>query len=186
MKKAALFLAEGFEETEAIVTADVLRRADVDTALVSIGGRLEVKSAHGVVLKADLLLSELKGDYDVLVLPGGMPGAAHLDACAPLKDLLAAQASAGRWVAAICAAPLVLGGMGLLKGRKATCYPGFEERLLGAKLRAEPAVVDGNFVTGRGPGAAFDFALCLVACLSGEEKAREVADGLLYTGYKQA
>jgi 4-methyl-5(b-hydroxyethyl)-thiazole monophosphate biosynthesis len=180
MKKAFVFLATGFEEIEATGTIDVLRRGEVDTIVVSITGDYVVTGAHGIALLADELFEETDfSGADALILPGGMPGSSNLDAFEPLKELLVEQYESGRIVAAICAAPLVLGGLGILNRRKATCYPGYEAYLTGAILTDEPAVTDGNVITGKGPGLVFDFGLTLVNELKGQSKAEEVADGLL-------
>jgi 4-methyl-5(b-hydroxyethyl)-thiazole monophosphate biosynthesis len=180
MKKAFVFLATGFEETEAAGTIDVLRRGEVNTTVVSVTGELNVTGAHGLALAADKLFEETDfSGADALILPGGMPGSSNLDACEPLKKLLVGQYESGRIVAAICAAPLVFGGAGILKGRKATCYPGFEPCLTGAILTDAPAVTDGNVITGKGPGLVFPFGLALVSALNGPSKAEEVAGGLL-------
>lgn len=180
MKKAIVFLATGFEETEAIGTADVLRRGGVDAKLISITGERKVEGAHHIELMADGILAETDcSDVDALILPGGMPGSTNLDACEPLKELLVEQHKEGKIVAAICAAPLVLGGLGLLKGRRATCYPGFEERMIGATPTGEAAVTDGNVITGKGPSLVFRFGLALLAALKSEAVAEEVAAGML-------
>jgi len=181
MKKAYLFLATGFEETEAIGTVDILRRAGIDAKIVSIMNDKKVCGAHGIPVTADALIGELDySDADALILPGGMPGASNLNNCAPLKKLLTEQYEQKRLVAAICAAPMVLGGLSFLKGRKATCYPGFEEYLTGAKVTGKEVEKDGNVITGKGPGLLFDFGLALVTAIRGESVAEEVADGLLY------
>lgn len=180
MKKAFVFLATGFEEVEATGTIDVLRRGEIDTTVVSITGNLKVAGAHGLALVADTLFEETDfSEADALILPGGMPGSNNLNAFEPLKELLVKHYNQGKVVAAICAAPLVLGGLGLLKGRRATCYPSFEPQLIGATITGEPAVIDGNVVTGKGPGLVFDFALALVKVLNGKPMAEEVANGLL-------
>lgn len=180
MKKAFLFLATGFEETEATGTVDLLRRGGIDAQLVSITGNHVVTGAHGMQLKADTLLAETYfDDAEALILPGGMPGSNNLNDCEPLKELLVEQYKAGRIVAAICAAPLVLGGLGLLKGRRVTCYPGFEPTLIGATVTGEAVEVDGQVITGRGPGLVFNFGLALVAAIKNEAVAEEVAAGLL-------
>jgi 4-methyl-5(b-hydroxyethyl)-thiazole monophosphate biosynthesis len=180
MKKAVLFLATGFEEVEAVGTVDVLRRGGVETATVSITGDRKVTGAHGMALMADALLAEMDfSGVDALVLPGGMPGSKHLNACEPLKRLLAGHYEEGKLVAAVCAAPLVLGGLGLLAGRRATCYPGYESCLTGATIVEGAAVTDGNVITGKGPGLVFNFALAIVAYLQGARAAGEVAGGLL-------
>lgn len=180
MKKAFLFLATGFEEMEAIGTVDILRRGGIDTKIVSVTGDKKVTGAHGMELTADVLLSETDfSEADALILPGGMPGSNNLNACEPLKELLLNQYRAGKYVAAICAAPLVLGGLGLLKGRKATCYPGFEPALIGATVTGEAVETDGNVITGKGPGLVYNFGLALVTGLKGEATAEEVSAGLL-------
>ena len=180
MKKAFVFLATGFEEVEATGTIDVLRRGGIETTVVSITGDCEVDGAHGLALVADKLFAETDfADADALILPGGMPGSNNLNACEPLKDLLVKHYNEGKIVAAICAAPLVLGGLGLLKGREATCYPSFEPKLTGATITGEPVVADGNIITGKGPGLVFDFGLALVEALQGQAVAEEVAAGLL-------
>lgn len=180
MKKAFVFLATGFEETEAIGTVDVLRRGGIEALTVSITGGKQVSGAHGIDVIADLLLEEADfSEADALVLPGGMPGSRNLNACEPLKELLLEQYRKEKTVAAICAAPLVLGGLGLLKNRKATCYPSFEPKLIGATVVDEAIVIDGHVITGKGPGLVFDFALAVVTALKGDAVAEEVAAGLL-------
>ncbi len=180
MKKAFVFLATGFEETEAIGTIDLLRRGDIDATLVSITGEYIVEGAHGIGVLADALLEETDlTDADALVLPGGMPGANNLNACEPLLQQLLAHHKQGKVVAAICAAPLVLGGLGILDGRKATCYPGFEQTLKGAVHTGEAVVTDGAVITGKGPGLVFHFGLAIIEALQGKAVAKGVADGLL-------
>lgn len=174
-------LAEGFEEIEAITPVDVLRRGGVDVKTVSIMKDKLVTGAHGIAVEADLLFSE--ADYaacGMIVLPGGMPGAANLQAHPGLEKQILAFAEAGKWLAAICAAPMVYGELGLLKGRNATCYPGMEGHLKGAKLYGGPVAVDGKFITSKGPGTAAEFALALLRALRGEEAEVQVrADMLL-------
>ncbi|RHJ95132.1 DJ-1 family glyoxalase III [Parabacteroides bouchesdurhonensis] len=180
MKKAYVFLATGFEEMEAIGTADVLRRGGIDAKTVSITGEKNVTGSHGMVFVADLLFAETSfSDADALILPGGMPGSTNLNAFEPLKELLLDQYRNHKIIAAICAAPLVLGGLGLLKGRNATCYPGFEPKLIGANVTGGAVEVDGNVITGKGPGLVYNFALTLVAALKGEAVEEEVSAGLL-------
>lgn len=180
MKQAFLFLAPGFEETEAIGTVDVLRRGGVDVTLVSLTGEGMVRGAHGIGVAADALFEE--ADFtsaDALILPGGMPGTNNLNAHEGLKDLLKRQYGSGKYVAAICAAPIVLGGLGMLKGRKATVYPGFEPALTGAEVSCEAAVTDGNVITGHGPGLVYPFGLAILEALQGKDVAEETAAGLL-------
>jgi len=180
MKKAFVFLATGFEETEAIGTVDVLRRGGIETRIVSITGAKQVSGAHGIDVVADLLFSEADfSDADALVLPGGMPGSSNLNAFEPLKELILEQYRKEKTVAAICAAPLVLGGLGLLKNRKATCNPSFEPKLIGATVTGEATVADGQVISGKGPWVVFNFALAIVTALRGDAVAEEVAAGLL-------
>lgn len=177
-------LADGFEEMEAVVVADVLRRAGVELLLVSVTGREEVTGAHGIGVMADLLFEKADfSEVEMVVLPGGMPGAAHLQAHEGVRNLVAGVHSRGRMVAAICAAPMVLGSLGLLEKKQATCYPGFEKYLQGALLSKEAVVADGLLVTGNGPGSALFFALRLAEKLQGKEVARGVADKMMVTGW---
>lgn len=182
MKESFLFLAQGFEEIEALTAVDVLRRAGISVKTVSITSALQVEGAHGVTVNADLLFDNtLFPSPEWLILPGGMPGATNLYEFAPLRGLLERQAGAanGR-IAAICAAPaVVLGQLGLLKGKKATCYPGFEEMLKGARVSEAPVVVDGKFVTANGPSSALHWALTIVKETKGTDAAVQVANGML-------
>lgn len=180
MKKAIVFLANGFEEMEATGTVDILRRGGIDTKTVSITDERKVIGAHNMEYTADSVFTETDfSDADALILPGGMPGSSNLNDCEPLKELLIEHYKKEKIVAAICAAPLVLGGLGLLKGRRATCYPGFEPKLIGATVTGEAVEIDGNVITGRGPGLVFNFGLALVSVLKSEAMAEEVAAGLL-------
>jgi 4-methyl-5(b-hydroxyethyl)-thiazole monophosphate biosynthesis len=180
MKKAYLFLATGFEEAEAVGTTDVLRRGEVELTTVSITGERAVTGAHGIPVVADQLFEDSDfSDADALILPGGGPGSQMLNGHAALKKQLVRQYEQNKIVAAICAAPLVLGGLGLLKGKNATCYPGIEPQLTGAILTGKPAVTDGNIITGKGPGLVFDFGLALLTALQGAETANSVAADLL-------
>lgn len=177
-----VFLAEGFEEIEALTAVDVMRRAGMDVKTVSITSALQVKGAHGVTVNADVLYDNtLFTHAEWLVLPGGMPGASNLYDFAPLQGLLRKQAEDGNgYIAAICAAPaVVLGQLGLLKGVKATCYPGFEELLEGAEIMDAPVVSDGKFVLGNGPANALPWALEIVKTACGEARASEIASGML-------
>ena len=181
MKKVYEFLATGFEEVEALAPIDIFRRGGIDAKTVSITGNKQVTGAHGVTVTADLTLEEADcSDADLLMLPGGMPGSTNLNDCEPLKALLASQAAAGKRVAAICAAPLVLGGMGLLKGKRATCYPGCEQYMTGADYTRELFTTDGNITTGEGPAATFAYAYELLALLTDQATADQVAEGMMY------
>ena len=181
MKNVLLFLADGFEEIEALATVDVLRRAGVQVTTVSINPTELVTGAHGIPVMADVVyeLAEF-AEADMLVLPGGMPGAANLDAHEGLRAALSAHAEAGKWLAAICAAPMVYGHMGLLNGKNATCYPGFEGELAGATYTAAPVEKDGNIITGKGPAVVLPFAYALAETLVGEEVVAQVKAGMLY------
>ncbi|MBD5264296.1 MAG: DJ-1 family protein [Bacteroides sp.] len=183
MNESFIFLAEGFEEIEALTAIDVMRRAGMNVKTVSITRALQVKGAHGVTVNADVLYDNtLFANAKWLVLPGGMPGATNLYEFSPLQGLLRRQAeSADGRIAAICAAPaVVLGQLGLLKGLKATCYPGFEGMLEGAEVKDAPVVVDGKFVLGNGPANALIWALNIVKEDKGLAKAEEVASGMLF------
>lgn len=180
MKQAFVFLATGFEETEAVGTIDVLRRGGIQAINVSITGEKSVTGAHGIPVTADLLFEEADfSKADALILPGGMPGSNNLNAYEPLKERLLDQFRNSKIVAAICAAPIVLGGLGLLKEKKATCYPSFEPKLIGATVTGNATETDGNVITGKGPGFVYNFGLALVEALKGKAVAEEVAAGLL-------
>ncbi|KGL47004.1 thiamine biosynthesis protein ThiJ [Porphyromonas gulae] len=180
MKKTALvFLAPGFEETEAVGTLDILRRGGVAAEFVSITDSLYVEGANGITVKADRLMTDLPA-VDALVLPGGLPGADNLNSCEPLRRLLSEHYAAQKLVAAICAAPLVFGGLGFVRGRKATCYPGFESKLEGADYTGEAATRDGHVITGKGPACVFAFAIEVVRYLCGDQVADEIAAGTLF------
>lgn len=177
MKKTYLFLTDGFEEIEALGTIDVLRRGGVEVVSVSLESEKRVVGAHQIPVEADALFVDTEFDNaEMLVIPGGTT---KFNEHEGLKKLIDKFAKAGKPVAAICAAPMVLGGLGLLEGKKATAYPGFTEYLKGAKVVEKPVVVADNITTGRGPGLMFDFALELVEQLKGKEKRKEVAQGLL-------
>ncbi len=182
MKKVYVFLAEGFEEMEAVTPVDLLRRVGVDAKFVSVTGNKAVTGAHGVTYQADLLFDEIEpnADADALVLPGGMPGTLNLQAHAGLAELLTAQYESHRWVCAICAAPMVLGGLGITMGRKATIYPGMEEHLIGAFPSTDEVCVDGNVVTSRAPGTAIPFALKLAELLTDADTAEKLTADIVY------
>lgn len=180
--KNFLFLADGFEEIEALATVDVLRRGGMDVMTVSIKHEPFVTGAHGVTVQADMTFKEADfSGTDWLILPGGMPGAKNLHEFGALNDLLRVHAGKGR-IAAICASPaVVLAATGLLEGRKATCYPGFETELIAAQsiYEKQRVVVDGNIVTANGPSSAVPFALKIVELTKGETTSKEVAEGML-------
>lgn len=183
MKNVYVFLANGFEEIEALAPVDILRRAEVEVTTVSIYEDMTVVGAHDITVMADTIFSLCDYDNaDVLFLPGGMPGAAHLLRSEELCSLLEKKAREEVTLAAICAAPSILGELGLLSGRKATCYPGFEEHLHGANVDQEALIVkDGETLfTACGPAAACELGFALVEHLCGKEKADEVRQGMMF------
>ena len=177
-------LAEGFEELEAVTIIDLLVRAGVEVTSAGLQAG-PIRASRGVVIVPDTSLDEaLKHEYDMLVLPGGMPGAQHLDEDPRIAALLRRMADAGRYTAAICAAPKVLANAGLLKGREVTSYPGFVDKmeLPDTRYSQEPVVQDGKIITSRGPGTAMDFTLTLIECLCGKDKRDMVEAGLQRPG----
>ncbi|MBQ7486296.1 MAG: DJ-1/PfpI family protein [Clostridia bacterium] len=179
MSKVCAFVAEGFEEVECLSVVDILRRAKVNVKLVSITDSTEVTGSHQIKILADACFSEVDfSDCDLLFLPGGVPGTPNLAACKPLTDLLCRFAKEGRRISAICAAPSVLGDLGLLSGVTATCYPGWEDHLKGANLSPLGVVTDGNFTTGRGMGYAVDLGLELVSILCSPDLALQIKKGI--------
>jgi protein deglycase len=181
MTRACVILAPGFEEIEAVTVVDVLRRAGVETQMASLGDRT-VTGSHGIHLTADCTLGEAAAQsWDLVVLPGGMPGSARLRDSAEVRELLQQQDARGGRIAAICAAPIALGAAGLLATREATSYPAFATQLGCKSYREEPVVVDGTVTTSRGPATALAFALVLVRELCGAERAAELARAMLTT-----
>ena len=176
-----IHLAEGFEEVEALTVVDLLRRAGREALLVSVTGGKLVAGAHGIKVEADLLFEA--ADYsqcEMIVLPGGMPGTENLAAHGGLCDKIKEFNEKGRLIAAICAAPMVLGGLGLLEGRKATIYPGMEKFLKSASHGEGRVVTDGNIITSMAPGTAMEFGLALVERLCGVEAAEELREDLVF------
>jgi len=175
-----IHLATGFEEVEAITIIDVLRRANLNVVTVSVTGNRKVTGAHQIPVEADILFDE--ADYTnagMLILPGGMPGTSNLMNHQGLKDQLKNFNDNKKPIGAICAAPMVLGSLGILKGKNAVCYPGFESKLTGASVLKVPYVTDGNIITGKGVGAALDFSLEIVRILKGEVMASELRTALV-------
>lgn len=180
-KRAYVFLAEGFEEIEALTAIDLVRRAGVEVITVSVMGDRTVCGSHQIPVVADLVFEDMNYEgADMLVLPGGIPGTPNLRAHDGLVSLLKEQYEAGKYVAAICAAPMIFGSLGFLEGRKATIYPGMEDELTGAKPCTEPVVADDHVVTSRGVGTAIPFALKLIELLCGKEKADQIGKGIVY------
>ena len=177
-----VFLATGFEDIEAIAPVDIMRRAGLQVQTVSITGEKIVRSAHGIGIEADLLFSDV--DFhkaEMLVLPGGLPGSTNLDACQPLTKAIKHHFEEGGAIAAICAAPLVFGHLGLLEGLRATCYPGVERELKGADYTAAIVERDGNIITGKGPAAAFEFGYAIVDYFLGEDASMPLRQGMIYS-----
>ncbi|MBR7098474.1 MAG: DJ-1/PfpI family protein [Clostridia bacterium] len=170
-----LFLANGFGENEALCPLDLLRRAGVEVTTVGINGAETVMGAHGICVHADLPDTMYRDSKpEMIILPGGMPGAKNLDESRVVDTALRAAASSGAYLAAICAAPMILGHRGYLEGKKAICFPGFESELAGASLSDERVVRDGNIITAAGMGVALEFGLALVAALKGDEIADQL------------
>ncbi len=175
------FLATGFEEIEAITTVDMLRRAGIDmkTVAVTSDNSLVVSGAHNIPVVADMHISDAdSADLQGVFLPGGMPGTTNLDENEQVRNLIAFCAENDKYIFAICAAPSVLGHMGLLKGKKATCYPGFEGELTGAEYTSEPAVQEGRIITGKGPGATITFASLIITELCGEKVSSDLKSAM--------
>ncbi len=176
-----LFLAEGFEEIEAIATADILRRANLDVKTVSVTDKKEVTGAHDITVTADLTKEEITlSDVETVILPGGMPGTLNLNDSETVQNTIKFAFENNKLMCAICAAPLVFGRAGYLKAKKATCYPGFENELVGAEVVADPVVKDGNVITSRGAGTAHLFAFEILKALGREEEAKTLCKGMIY------
>ena len=181
MTSVYAFLATGFEEVECLAVVDVLRRAGIETALVSTTGSLQVTGSHNITVQADILLEDADWDgTQVFFLPGGMPGAANLAGCKELTEHLVKAFEEGKRLAAICAGPSVLGGLGLLAGKRATCYPGFEDQLKEAQYQKNGVVTDGTVTTARGLGYALDLGLEIVRLLIDEETAGRIKASIQY------
>lgn len=178
-----LLLADGFEETEAFAPLDILRRAGVDVRTVGITGT-PVTSSHGLPVLTDMIPEQVDlAQADMVILPGGMPGTKNLYACDFVRNAISYCIKQSRYVAAICAAPsIILGGMRLLDGKNATCYPGMESGMTGANALDRPVCVDGKIITARAAGAAFDFGLALCAALCGQDTADNVRHEIHYVG----
>ena len=180
MKNLLIFLATGFEEIEVVSTMDVIRRAGLNIQSVALTEELLVIGAHGIGIQADVLFDSADfSTADMLILPGGMPGTKNLNAHGRLKEALINHAKSGKQLAAICAAPMVLGQLGLLAGKEATCYPGNEMHLKDAKISEYMVVDDAGFITASGPGVAIEFGLQIVEHYMGDEKVEEVSKALL-------
>lgn len=182
MKNVYLFLADGTEECEALVTLDLLRRAGIDVTTISVMDSRTIKSSSGVSIETDVMIEGVNlNEADMLILPGGMPGTLHLGECQELCDAILVFNQSDKKIAAICAAPSVLGKLGVLEGKSAICYPGFEDELTGATIAKTDPVTDGNITTASGLGHVIPFALEIIKVLESAEKANEVAAQI---GYK--
>ena len=181
MSRLAVFFAQGFEEIEALTVVDICRRGGLDVDMVSVNGEEEVTGSHGVSVKTDKLFENIDfGEYDMLVLPGGMPGTKNLEAHRGLMAQIDEFYKKGKYIAAICAAPSIFGHKGILKGKRACSYPSFESHLEGAQVTAGPVEVSGNVITSRGMGTAIDFGLAILGIFCGAEKAEELAKEIVY------
>ena len=175
MKKVAVLLADGFEEIEALTVVDILRRASVYVDTVSITDEYKVRGSHGINVQTEDLFDEVNFvEFDMIVLPGGMPGTINLGKSETVTKAAVYCAENGKITAAICAAPSVLGNLGILKGKKATCFPGFEKELEGATYTAAPVEIDGNVITGKGAGCAILFGKAIVEKAVSAEAANKV------------
>ena len=175
-----VFLADGFEEVEALTPVDVLRRFGLNVKTVSITDEKKVRGTHNIYVEADELLKNVvETDFDMLVCPGGLPGADNLENCDGVVSMLERGVKKGKLLGAICAAPKIFGRYGIVNGKKATCFPGFENKLIGADVKYDRVVRDGNVITSRGIGTAMEFALCLGEALCGKEKAEDIRKKML-------
>lgn len=176
-----IFFAEGFEEVEALTTVDLLRRAKIDNVMISVTGNIAVTGSHGIEIKTDVLLENTDfAKLDGIVLPGGGPGFANLEKVGVLCEQVKNFASNGKLVAAICGAPSILGHLGILRGKKATIFPGMEEHLEGAEVLFDSVVRDGNIITSRGMGTSVDFGLSLVEYFKDAQTAEALAHRIVY------
>ena len=177
-----VFLADGFEEVEALTTVDYLRRVDVKVDMVSITQNREVKGSHDIPVMADKTIDQIDSidGYDGVIIPGGMPGATNLRDNSRVIEIVKDMARANKLVAAICAGPIVLKKAGVIEGKSITSYPGFEDQLSGGIYQQQGVVRDGNIITARGPALAVDFAITIIEYLLGQEKADELKKRILY------
>lgn len=181
MKKAYLFLATGFEEVEALTVVDILRRGGVDCKMISVTGDYDVIGSHTITIRADQLFEEKDlTDAEMLIMPGGIPGTPNLKSHVGLEKLIRKYAEDGKYLAAVCAAPTIYGEMGLLEGKKATCYPGMDDGLKGAVALEDAVVCDGQYITSRGMGTSIEFALALLEKFTDKETAQNMGMKIVY------
>ena len=175
-----VMLADGFEEIEALAFVDILRRSDIDVETVSIYAHKNVTGSHGIEVVADKVIEKTEELVDGIVLPGGIPGTYNLQDCSRLTEMLTYHNENKKYIAAICAAPSILGEMGMLNGKKATCYPSFEDKLIGSVVSEEKVVVDGNIITSRGAGTAHEFAFRFIELIKGKSVSEKLRSAMLY------
>ncbi len=181
MSKLGIFMADGCEEIEGLTVVDLVRRAGIEIEMISVSGEKTVTGSHRIAFQTDVGKADADfASYDGIVLPGGMPGTTHLMEDDTVNRVIREFASSGKLVAAICAAPSVLGNAGLLVGKKATCYPGVEGKLTGADFVTDPVAKDGNIITSRGLGTAIEFAAEIVAYLIDEDAADSLKNSIVY------
>lgn len=180
MKRIAILLAKGFEEIEALTVVDICRRCGLAIDMVSISEDIQVEGSHGIAVRADKMFTQTDFDaYDMLVLPGGGEGTKNLEAFEPLMEQVDAFDRSGKYIAAICAAPSILGHRGILKGKKVCCYPGFEEQLAGAQVTGNPVEISDHVITSRGMGTSIPFGLAIVSVFCGRDKAEEIRKAIV-------
>lgn len=181
MKKAVVFLADGCEEVEALTPVDLLRRAGIEVVTVSITGSERVAGSHNIIFQADEVYREGIADTaDVVILPGGLKGTQNLGAHAGVTQTVQKFFDSGKYIAAVCAAPSIFGQMGLLKGKNAVCYPSFEDKLIGANVCKDEAVIDGNVITSRGMGTAIPFSLAIIEALLDREVSKKIGEQVVF------
>ncbi len=181
MSKTGIFMADGCEEIEGLTVVDMLRRVNLEIVMISINGTTSVTGSHGITFEADTVFEDVNFDeFDAVVLPGGIPGTPNLGAHEGVNRIIREFAKKGKLVSAICAAPSVLGAAGLLEGKKATSYPGFEDKLTGAATSEDAVITDGNIITSRGMGTAIDFSLAIISYLKDAETAAELSKKIIY------
>lgn len=182
MSKVCIFFAEGYEEIEALTVVDLLRRAGIDTDTVSVTGEKTVTGSHRIPVIVDKLFEDVDfAKVDMIVLPGGMPGTKNLEEFAPLMEQIDAFHAKGKYVAAICAAPSILGHRGILKGKRVCSFPDFESHLEGAEITRNSVEIAGNIITSRGMGCAIDFGLMIIAAFMGREASEALAKKIIYS-----
>ena len=181
MAKVYEFLANGTEEVEALITVDILRRGGVDIKMVSTTSSEYIESSHGIVIKCDQMIEDSDfSDADMLLLPGGQPGTTNLLNHEGVRNAISAHYAAGKKIGAICAAPMILGDLGILKGKKATCFPGCENGMIGAEYTRELYTIDGNIITGEGPAATFPYAYAILEMFVDKQTVENIKEGMRF------